>query len=330
MPACDVAVDPRMSRGGIFLLRRQAARKVIPKEKEVSTQPQVKHSRRSDQLPQVNCNGSGRSTPKPAKTELSGYRLPMQLRTFPKDEKIVQNCSIDKGARSARIFPVHLAPITDAAPTVVVVPQLVALRQATPDTPEIVQLVPTPPPSDRELFLIVESAVQTDDNFDAETAQLVEHLVSAAIARASVTLEKEQEIEQLRLEAAKNQQLQEELQMSRMLAMQTCNEVMLSSMAHLNDPPKIRVNMRSIGLDTSSLTKRLKSLDLLKVELEHDFFPWIFAKADRMFRRKMSAIQLEDGTEEKFQKNASSNELSQILVMIRRSVIRRSAKFAKV
>ncbi|RCN36316.1 hypothetical protein ANCCAN_17799 [Ancylostoma caninum] len=87
----------------------------------------------------------------------------MRLRTNPKTEEIVQNCSIDKGARNVRAFPMHLAPLTDTASTVVVVPQLVALRQATPDTPEIVQLVPTPPPSDRELFLIVESAVQTDD-----------------------------------------------------------------------------------------------------------------------------------------------------------------------
>lgn len=53
--------------------------------------------------------------------------------------------------------------LADVAPTVVVVPQLVALRQATPDSPEFVQLVPTPPPSDRELFVVVESAVQTDD-----------------------------------------------------------------------------------------------------------------------------------------------------------------------
>ncbi|VDO30478.1 unnamed protein product [Haemonchus placei] len=29
-------------------------------------------------------------------------------------------------------------------------------------------------------------------------------------------------------------------------------------------------------------------------ELEEDFFPWIFARADRMFRRAMTTIQLEN------------------------------------
>ncbi|CAJ0593647.1 unnamed protein product [Cylicocyclus nassatus] len=263
------------------------------------------------------------------KVEFGGYRLPQPHELPPLQNH--QNHSIDKGLRKVRLTPVQLRSMnfaemengkTDEKSTIVV-PRL-ALRGPTPD-PDLIQLVPTPPPSDREERIVTEEVgTQTDDNFDTDNDQIIEVLANSAIRTASAELE----VELLRKELSEERRMQEERDLSRSLAIETCNEVMLSSIEHLNElqaPP----DTKSVGVDTKAFTRRLRNLDLLTVELEQDFFPWLFAKADRMFSRKMTSRLLdEDAIDSDDRIGSFGRQVSNCLVLIRRDNIARSEKLS--
>ncbi|VDN36232.1 unnamed protein product [Cylicostephanus goldi] len=103
-------------------------------------------------------------------------------------------------------------------------------------------------------------ATITQSNFDSDNAQIIEVLASSAITTASAQLE----VEHLRKELAEERRMQKERDLSRSLAIETCNEVMLSSIEHLNElqaPP----DTKSVGVDTKAFTRRLRNLDLLTV-----------------------------------------------------------------
>lgn len=174
----------------------------------------------------------------------------------------------------------------------------------------------TPPSTPRTHHLAnVDTGMQTDDSFDVETAALVEHLALSALARASESLQNEEEIERLRQKAKTSEerlvalqsstdhqllnnmlsslQRDEQLRFSRRLAKETCRAVTSSSLAHLRELEQQAAlpRTRSIGLDTRVAAKPQQSLMI--VELEKDFFPWIFARAERKFRRAMLSVQLQ-------------------------------------
>ncbi|KAK5983623.1 hypothetical protein GCK32_003609 [Trichostrongylus colubriformis] len=215
------------------------------------------------------------------------------------------------------MYAVSLKNTPKPSVVVPVAPKLGSLRRPTPEQDGDVHLV-TPLSTSRPQSVIVELGIQTDDDFDRETALLVEQLVTSAISKARESLEKEAEIAQLRSQAQtykdlfdklqhstkltieeKNKiiealQKEETLRLTRSLAEETCKQITGSSMAHFEGTRKVAPKTRTIGLDTRSMNRHLTKLELMTAELEQDFFPWMFAKAERMFHQAMTSIELQN------------------------------------
>ncbi|XGW19365.1 hypothetical protein V3C99_003301 [Haemonchus contortus] len=308
-------------RTGILTARR----KVAQKAQQVDGEERRKTTRvRPESLPLVVPNGcirsNGSSTgskTRPTITEMiDNQEPPIRLRALPP----LRHCT-ERKKKPTRIHPI-LSKRDDTADTqqpsavVCTAPQLGSLRRPTPDSEETVNLVT--PLSQRTPSVIVELGIQTDDNFDRDIALVIEQLVASAISRAIESLKKENEIARLRRQAQSYKELFNKLHHStkftieeknkvieslkheaflrytRNLAQETCNQITEASLAHVAKLEEITPKTRSIGLDTRSMNRHFTKLQLMTTELEEDFFPWIFARADRMFRRAMTTIQLEN------------------------------------
>ncbi|KAK6028334.1 hypothetical protein OSTOST_05622 [Ostertagia ostertagi] len=185
---------------------------------------------------------------------------------------------------------------------------------------------PEPPNFDRETAALVEQLVtsaisRATDSLKKEAeiahlrrqAQNYKKLLEKLQQSTKLTIEeKDKVIESLQQEEARRltRNLAEETcdqdkvieslqqgearRLTRNLAEETCDQITKSSMDHVEKLNETATKTRSIGLDTRSMSSHLTKLQLMTTELEQDFFPWMFAKADQMFRRTMTTIQLEN------------------------------------
>ncbi|VDL85935.1 unnamed protein product [Nippostrongylus brasiliensis] len=102
----------------------------------------------------------------------------------------------------------------------------------------------------------------------------------------------------------------EQLKSCHQLAAEICQGITSSSMYRLRQIEQSQLKTRSVGTDTRTIG-RTKRLGLLTVELQEDFFPWIFAKADRMFQRAMTSIQLENTLTVQCRRHSSEEKSSE-------------------
>ncbi|WKX92468.1 hypothetical protein Q1695_010471 [Nippostrongylus brasiliensis] len=300
--------DPRT--GGMLTRRKLVNREVDPNLVEISSK------KRNAPFPQV-ISSTIRSKRRSSKSEVRQNGLPVHCRVLPsilnqfvrKDLEPIRNCFTT---------PARLDNSTISRPG--------------PVQPRPLVILTKPPRSGGTQPRSAEIAIQTDDKFDIETAVLVEELAVSAISCALKSLQKDDEIEQLRqkvktteqqlvalgntctaLTAEESKMIEtlraEQLKSCHQLAAEICQGITSSSMYRLRQIEQSQLKTRSVGTDTRTIG-RTKRLGLLTVELQEDFFPWIFAKADRMFQRAMTSIQLEN-------------------MMVRRSSFKRKAKFAK-
>ncbi|CAH04732.2 TPX2 domain-containing protein [Caenorhabditis elegans] len=181
----------------------------------------------------------------------------------------------------------------------------------------------TPPPSSRTVYPNVDSGVQTDDNFDQKFEGLVKELANSAIEMAVINLEAENTIRAVRktaeatehelravtrkqnIESAdwrrkmmeKNNELETwkeqeaNAREAQKLAQMTCEEVTKNTLENLRIFE--RNSKKSIGLDTRDMVLLNKKMTLVTAELEKDFFPWIFHRAERLFKNRLARSQLD-------------------------------------
>lgn len=181
----------------------------------------------------------------------------------------------------------------------------------------------TPPSSSRPVYPIVDSGVQTDDNFDQKFEGLVKELANSAIEMAMINLDAENTIFTMRktAEATENElravarkqniesadwrkkmiekdneleswKLQEaNAREAQRLAQLTCEEVTRNTLEHLRIMEKN--SKKSIGLDTRDMVLLEQKMALVTTELEKDFFPWMFSRAERLFKNRVARSNLD-------------------------------------
>lgn len=181
----------------------------------------------------------------------------------------------------------------------------------------------TPPSSSRPVYPIVDSGVQTDDNFDQKFEGLVKELANSAIEMAVINLEAENTIRAMRktaeatehelravarkqnLESAdwrkkmieKNNELESwklqeaNAREAQRLAQLTCEEVTRKTLEKLKIIEKN--SKKSIGLDTRDMVQYEEKRALVTAELEKDFFPWLLHRAERLFKNQLARGHLD-------------------------------------
>ncbi|CAI4230017.1 unnamed protein product [Auanema sp. JU1783] len=331
-PICNISVDPRLYKGSIFAARRQAAevarRAQQEQQNEAKYRVDVIRSRLEQSLPLLNSShqhpAHTRSSRNSKGNTSNGIPLSTGAPVFGRRSFLPPAVSIDKGFRARNLPQLKRADNNRI--------KQVRIK----DSPSSV--LPTPPPSARIQYLIVDSSVQTEDTSEVEITILAKQLVSTAILQAKENLFAEQRIEEFKIKAndamlqlqserqqkaEEERKLQEKLEqkekeleqqairaqqaiMSKELAMKTCKEVTSSSLSKLEKLQRKNPKTRSIAIETRLMNRSQQKMDLMTIELEKDFFPWLFAQAEQISNQQIAASRLEDVVLRK-EKTKSSN-----------------------
>ncbi|CAI5437626.1 unnamed protein product [Caenorhabditis angaria] len=181
----------------------------------------------------------------------------------------------------------------------------------------------TPPTSSRPVYPIVNSGVQTDDDFDEKFDDLVKELANSAISMAVYQIEGEDELARLRTSAQKTQselrritqqqneqtqkyrevimektsqlenwkQHESEAREAQKIALETCQEVTRKTLENLRIIEKN--SKKSVATDTREMNRLEAKMNLVTAEIEKDFLPWMFQRAERMFKNQIVKNQLD-------------------------------------
>uniref|UniRef100_A0A1I8AFE7 Transmembrane protein 65 n=1 Tax=Steinernema glaseri TaxID=37863 RepID=A0A1I8AFE7_9BILA len=188
--------------------------------------------------------------------------------------------------------------------------------------------VPPSSPLGRPQF--VEAIVQTEEPFDEIVAPLVKEIANTSITCALRSLEEEavmrrqereraeimkilkvqiKENEELSMKIKEEEKRSQRIQAERdkiindfqaeeghLLATSLINEVIDSSLRKmlennmLEDIPKVR----SVGADTRSLEEQRIHMELIHAELEKDFFPWMYTRAQKLQEMHQAKLHLKE------------------------------------
>ncbi|VDP14758.1 unnamed protein product [Heligmosomoides polygyrus] len=186
-------------RAAILTARRQAPRKRIRNDPRPAAEVVQERSLAFPQVSSPNGNSLPRRTAA-SKAEANGSRPQFAGHTLPP----LHNCSIDRGPKPTPIRPMNALQSRDTHVFAAAHLSDRNLQRRPASMQAAASIVPalTPPSTPRTHHLAnVDTGMQTDDSFDVETAALVEHLALSALARASESLQNEEEIERLRQKA---------------------------------------------------------------------------------------------------------------------------------
>ncbi|CAB3408799.1 unnamed protein product [Caenorhabditis bovis] len=345
----QINADPRVYKGSVFANRRlsynNAKKSEVAEKKEKKYRVGVIRDQLSSVLPRVAQPSTSTASVSAAATsrthslskrgahrnflpELSQNGGSIDKKTFATARfSPIKSTSVPKIYRNGEILAERRASGDANFPAKVVVS--FESRHQVPRGPSgihhrrIVSQTGTPPSSPRPIYQIVESGVQTDDNFDEKFDDLVRELANSAITMAIFQIEGEDELERIQKRAMesekklecetqkqtemtekwkreimeKNNQLEmwkareKESREAQKLALETCHEVTKKTLENL----KIieRNSKKSIGLDTREMNRFEQKMDLVTAELEKDFFPWIIQRAERMFRNRIARNELD-------------------------------------
>ncbi|KAK0409501.1 hypothetical protein QR680_004581 [Steinernema hermaphroditum] len=204
-----------------------------------------------------------------------------------------------------------------------------------------------PPTTPQGKAQFAEAVVQTEEPFDEIVAPLVKEIANTSILGALRSLENEEhqrkqekeraeiiqilkeqikENEELSMKIKAEEKRSERIRAERdkminefqteeghLLASSLINEVIDSSLRKmlennmLDDMPKFR----SVGADTRSLEEERLHLELIHAELEKDFFPWMYTRAQKLQELHQAKMHLKEiifGKDEK-EKAKSKAEL---------------------
>ncbi|TKR70421.1 hypothetical protein L596_022452 [Steinernema carpocapsae] len=190
--------------------------------------------------------------------------------------------------------------------------------------------ISVPPPTARGPPQFTEAFVQTEESFDEIIAPLVQELTNTSIEAAVRSLQEEEQLQKkerereeiiailreqikeneelamkIKEEERKHEQVRQErdtiinnfqVEEGHILASKLINDVIdscLNKMLEgnlLEDMPKVR----SVAADTRTLEEERLHLELIHAELEKDFFPWMYGRAEKIRELQQAKMHLKE------------------------------------